>query len=185
MILAFTLFSCGKNSNSPQAPSTPPPEHKEVNLGNDPVKVPEPAGSLQLKGFGVIREFGATDTAALFGLLSENGSLQILTVRGPQFLGVVRLGKLDHQSLDHLFLKSAQPMAQHEKQSLASQWKGAQVIYFEGYSGTLCTQNESQYNVEVSGKAGEKPFTTIFQFVALPNPTGNCSYQIFGFLTKT
>lgn len=137
-----------------------------------------------LKGFGVIREFGSTDNAALFGLLPESGSLQITGCGGPKFLVEVgcRVGQLDEVSMSRIFQKSSKPMTQAESEMLLSQWKGAQVIYLEGYDGALCTNKE--YQVTANGDLDGQPFATTFRFVALPNSDGSCTYQTFSTTTR-
>ncbi len=144
------------------------------------------AHATDLQGFGVIREFGGTDTAAMFGLLPASGSLQFTGCTGPAFLVPVgcRVGDLNQVAMDHLFLKSSKPMSQQEKQDLLSKWNGAKVLYFEGYNGSLCTNDEIEYHVSVSGTSSGKPFTTTFQFIALPNAAGDCTYHIFGTITQ-
>lgn len=142
------------------------------------------AEDVELKGFGVIREFGGVDTAAIFGLRPSSGSLVIKTVSGPRFLGAARVGTLDQTAMDHLFVKSSRPMDEQEKQSLVSQWNGAQVIYFEGYSGVFCSSNETQSEVTATGTVNGKPFTTTFQFIALPNSNGDCDFHTFGTITR-
>ncbi|MBL7544762.1 MAG: hypothetical protein JNL11_13175 [Bdellovibrionaceae bacterium] len=140
----------------------------------------------KLKGFGVIREFGGSDTAAVFGLLPTNGSIQITGCSGPEFLVHVgcRVGQLNETVMNHLFLKSSKPMEQSEKQNIVSQWNGAQIIYLEGYNGNLCSSDEIEYNVTVSGTIDAQPFTSTFQFIALPNSNGNCTYHKFGTITR-
>ena len=141
---------------------------------------------LNLKGFGVIREFGGSDNAALFGLLPPSGSIQITNCTAPQFLASVRcgVGTLNETVMSHLFLKSSNPMTQSERQNLLSQWNGSQVIYFEGYNGSLCTNDETEYNVTVSGTSNGQAFTSTFQFIALPNSNGDCTYHKFGTITQ-
>lgn len=140
-----------------------------------------------LKGFGVIREFGDTDTAAMFGLLPPSGTIQITSCSGPAFLVAngCRVGQFNQVAMDHLFLKSANPMSQQERQDLVSQWSGAQVLYFEGYSGNLCTDSDIEYDISVTGTVNDRPFTTTFQFIALPNTNGDCTFHIFGTLTQS
>ncbi len=75
-------------------------------------------------------------------------------------------------------------MAQDERQSLVSTWNGAQVIYFEGYNGAFCTNNEIENQVTASGTLNGKPFTTTFQFIALPNANGDCTYHTFAVITR-
>lgn len=139
-----------------------------------------------LKGFGVIREFGASDNAALFGLLPANGSVEITNCVAPQFLSSVgcAVGTLNESTASHLFKKSSNPMTQSEKTKLLSQWNGARLIYFEGYSGSLCTDEETEYNITVSGTLNGTPFKSTFQFIALPSSNGNCTYQKFGTITQ-
>ena len=137
------------------------------------------ASAANLQGFGIIREFGGVDTAAMFGLLAGSGSVQINSVTGPQFLGGVRIGQLDKVSLDHLFLKSAQPMSDQEKQDIISKYNGAQVIYFEAYQGALCLKDETEFNIGVVGTIDGRAFSATFQFIALPNVTEDCTYHVF------
>jgi len=137
------------------------------------------ANAANLQGFGVIREFGGTDTAAMFGLVADSGSIQITGATGPSFLGGVRIGQLDKVAMDHLFLKSATPISQQERQDLVSKYNGAQVIYFEGYHGALCASDETEFHIGVNGTIDGAPFSSTFQFIALPNPTGDCTYHVF------
>ncbi|MCM2323016.1 MAG: hypothetical protein NDJ90_07115 [Oligoflexia bacterium] len=193
-LVALTLAGCGSSpisdkdsskqaqNGSPAAPATQPT--------TTPPSVPSDdtgARSPDLEGFGVIREFGGNDTAAMFGLLPASGTLKITSCTGPNFLVEVgcRVGQLDGAAMDRLFLKSSKPMAQSEKQSLLSQWSGAQVIYLEGYNGALCTVAEIEYNITVSGTANGHSFTSTFQFIALPNSNGDCTYHKFGTITRT
>ncbi len=181
-----TMLSCSKNTSetSGTPPNNPPP------VSNNPAPKPDPnaqtpaSADVELKGFGVVREFGGADTAAIFGLRPSSGSLVIKSVNGPRFLGTARVGTLDQTAIDHLFLKSSIPMSQQEKQSLVAQWSGAQVIYFEGYSGAFCSSNETQSEVTASGALNGKPFVTTFQFIALPSSTGDCTYHTFGIITR-
>ncbi|MGK5085893.1 hypothetical protein WDW37_21605 [Bdellovibrionota bacterium FG-1] len=138
-----------------------------------------------IQGFGVIREFGGNDNAAMFGLLSQNGTLQITDVSGPAFLGGYRVGELDQVAIDHLFLKSSKPMDQKEKLDLISKYNGAQVIYFEGYTGNLCRSNEIEYDISASGNVNGAPFTATIQFIALPNSSGDCGYHKFITVTQS
>ncbi len=134
-----------------------------------------------LQGFGVIREFGHGDTAALFGILPSNGSLKITGISGPSFLSSVGygVGQLNQGVISHLFLKSTNPMSQMEKQELVQKYNGTSVIYIEGYSGKLCTSEETEYNINISGDIDGAPFTATLQFVALPNSSGDCEYHKF------
>lgn len=139
-----------------------------------------------LKGFGIIREFSGSDTAAIFGLLPANRSVKITGCAAPQFLVNVgcHVGQLNETVMSHLFLQSSKPMEQEEKQKIVAQWNGAQVIYFEGYNGNLCSTDEIEYNIMVSGTIDAKPFTSTFQFIALPNSNGDCTYHKFGTITR-
>jgi hypothetical protein len=137
------------------------------------------ASATDLKGFGVIREFDGTDTAAMFGLLPSAGLLQITGVTGPSFLGTARIGQLNQVAIDHLFLRSANPMDEEEKQNLINQYNGAEVIYFEGYAGNLCTTTDTEHEVGVTGTIDGISFTATFQFIALPNSSGDCTYHEF------
>jgi hypothetical protein len=143
--------------------------------------------TVDLTGFGIIREFGGSDTAALFGVLPSSGSIQITGCSGPSFLvqGGCRVGQLTPSTMDRLFLKSSKPMSHQEKQDLVYQWNGAQVLYFEAYNGTLCTNAEIEYLVSISGTSNGQAFTTIFQFIALPNANGSCTFHSFGTITKS
>lgn len=138
-----------------------------------------PANAANLQGFGVIREFSGTDTAAMFGLVADSSSIQIKGATGPSFLGGVRIGQLDKVAMDHLFIKSSKPMSQQERQDLVSKYDGAQVIYFEGYLGSLCSSNETEFNIGVTGTISGVPFQSTFQFIALPNSLGDCTYHTF------
>ncbi len=135
-----------------------------------------------LKGFGVIREFGGSDSAALFGLLPAAGSIEITGCMAPQFLASAgcAVGELNETVMSHIFLKSSNPMTQSERANLLSQWNGSRVIYFEGYTGNLCTNEETEYDITVSGTSNGKPFKSTFQFIALPNASGDCTYHKFG-----
>ena len=189
LITSCFLLSCAKgggstppvNSSTPTK-STPRPDSEGDTSGNSTGT--SASASVDLKGFGIIREFGGTDTAAIFGLLSSGGALQITAVHGPAFLGGARSGQLDQAAMDHLFLRSVRPMSQEEKQNLVSRWSGAQVIYFEGYNGTLCANDEVQHEVSVSGTSSGKSFTSTFRFIALPNSNGDCTYHTFEVLTQ-
>lgn len=135
-----------------------------------------------LQGFGIIREFGASDTAAMFGLLPISGTLKITSVAGPSFLSSVGygVGQLNNGVISHLFLKSSNPMSQLEKQNLLSKYNGATIIYIEDYTGNLCTSEEIEYSIVVTGTVDTAPFTATIQFIALPNSSGDCTYHKFG-----
>jgi len=136
------------------------------------------ANATDLQGFGIIREFGGTDNAAMFGLLAPAGTnLQISNITGPA--GYKGTFTLDQTAMTNMFAQSSNPMSQQERSDIISQYNGAQVIYFEGYNATLCTYNEIEYNIEVSGTLDGSPFSATFQFIALPSSNGDCGYHEF------
>jgi hypothetical protein len=151
----------------------------------DPANLPtSTAQAANIQGFSVIREFGGTDTAGMFGLLGDTASIRLTKVNGPSFLGGFRLGELNQEAIDHLFLKSSNPMSEQEKQGLLSKYRGAQVIYFEGYNGNLCNSEETEYKISAAGTLNGAAFRATFQFIALPNATGDCKYHTFSTLIQ-
>ncbi len=138
----------------------------------------------ELDGFTVVREFGCGDTAALFGLLSSTGNVIIKRVSGPTFLGGYRLGKLNSSTMSHIFLKSSLPMDSNERKSILSKYKGAKVIYFEGYHGSLCQEEDVEYRIIVNGEIDHLEFEAVYQLIALPNKFGDCTYHKFAFVTR-
>ena len=65
-------------------------------------------------------------------------------------------------------------MPQSERQKRLDQYRGATIIYFEGYHGRLCSRNV--YEIVAKGKIGDTPTRTNFQFSAVPKQDGNCQF---------
>ena len=188
--LAFSLLAGLLGCGSSGAGGGPQPENAAKTEQDKPAQTTEPAvpqtppaqTEVSLKGFGVIREFGGSETAALFGLLSDKGVLKITKCYGPDFLTQVgcHVGTLNQASMDHLFLKSIHPLSAEEKQKILASWSTSQVIYFEGYTGNLCAPGESDKQVRVDGTVDNIPIHVTFQFLAKPTALGDCEFQTFG-----
>ena len=145
------------------------------------------SASASVDSFGVIREFGDGDRAALFGWIPQSENVEITGCTAPQFAAEVgcQIGRLNEAVMDHLFLESARPLSSQEKQELLSQWAGAFMLYFEGYQGNFCRNDEMEIDVSVTGRIDGKPVTWTFQFIALPNAVGNCSFLRFGTIVRS
>ena len=117
-------------------------------------------------------------------MLPEAGKLQITGVSRPVFLGDTEVWELNQSTLDKLFLNTTKPLSKSEKESLLSDFNGAALIYYEGYNGNLCSQNETEYNIKTTGKIDNLDIEISFKFVALPNVKGNCTFRIFGIMTR-
>jgi hypothetical protein len=188
-IFFFTLVGCNSNksssNDSPGSP-TPPPETPNDNKPQQPTT--EPASKdkegLEFQSLGIVREFGGTDNAAMFGVQSKSGKLQINKVEGPAFIKTYRVGELNQTSISKLFLNTSKPLSTDERQNLISEFNGATVIYTEGYSGNLCSNDEIIYDIKTTGRIDETNIEVIFHFEALPNPNGNCDFHVFGTITK-
>ncbi len=189
-LILFTLFGCGPNeTGSSDGHRTPAPPQKPSEESNPKQPAPEPSPKkdkegIEFQSVGVIREFGGTDNAALFGVYSKSGKLEISKVVGPAFLKSYRVGELNQTSISKLFLNSSKPLSTDERQNLISEFNGATVIYTEGYSGNLCSNDEIGYEITATGRIDETNLEVIFQFEALPNPNGNCDFHVFGTITK-
>jgi len=171
-------------SNSPSTSTSATPIQTNVSPSANGSKIAPKATAAnvtKVNGFGVIREFGGTDTAALFGLTTDAGSLQITGISAPPFVSTVGygVGLLYPGLISHLFLKSSNPMSDQEKKDLVAKYAGASVIYIEGYADQFCTSNDTEYEIQVVGNLDGKPFTATLQFIALPNASGDCRYHTF------
>ena len=140
--------------------------------------------SIQFEKVGIIREFGGTDNAALFGVRSTSGTFNVTKVVGPGFLKTYGVGTLSDSTVARLFSKSSKPLSQAEKTELLTSFNGGTIIYSEGYQGNLCTDDETKYEVVATGSVNAVNVEVTFQFEAQPNPTGNCSFHIFGVLVR-
>ncbi len=136
--------------------------------------------SLEFKKLGIIREFGGTDNAALFGVRFDSGTFNVTEVIGPGFLKTYQVGTLTQSSVGNLFVNSSKPLGPTEKLELLTNFGGATLIYTEGYSGQLCTSDEIMYEVVATGSVNETNVEVAFQFVAEPSAQDNCKFQIFG-----
>jgi len=186
-LMAFSLASCGSSSES---------EHDtSVHTGNgQPNMAPilaltGPSSPIPtIKGLAVIREFGGSNTAALFVLLPSPGphqeSLEITEITRPDFLDKPKAGQLDQESINVLFLNSAIAMPQQEKDGLLSDYKGAGIVYFENYDGRLCTGQE--FTITVASTFGDRKLKTSFVFTAETDqhsPSGDCKFSPSKILT--
>lgn len=188
LVLASTavlsLAGCGSDKGDTRAelPATPGKQNSQnPTESNDTVKEQTP---ISFKKFGLIREFGGTDNTALFGLLPEAGKLQITTLTGPKFLDVYKVGELNKATLDKLFLNTKKPLNQSEREALLSDFNGATVLYTEGYHGNLCRQDETGYEIKATGKIDDVDVEVSFQFEALPNVNGSCTFHTFAVVAK-
>jgi hypothetical protein len=141
------------------------------------------ADDLTFKQFTVIREFGGADNAAIFGVLPSELGMKITDVTGPAFLGNAYLAMLNENNLNGFFAHSSTPMSAAEKQQLLSDYAGAYVIYFENYSGRLCSGD--QYQIEMTGKIGGVTAVTRFDFIASPQSAGDCKFITLSEITMT
>jgi hypothetical protein len=179
-VIAFS--ACGDNhvetAQQPQSVSGNSSAHpKDTSPTSSAPAQPrtEPApDNLSFKYLAVIREFSAADRAALFGVLPTKDGMQITDVSGPGFLGDAHVGILTADNAGKFFNRSSIPMSAEEKTTLLSQYAGAQVIYFEGFSSSLCTGQV--FKLTVSGLLDSKKLTTTFQFSAQPNSHGDCTF---------
>ena len=184
----IVFSSCSnKNAAGDKPPAAPAPQNNNDQNNSNPPNPdlpPKTKDSTSFKKIGVIREFGGTDNAALFGLLPDSGKLQINKVVGPGFLKVYKVGELNPITLEKLFLNTSKPLNSNEKQDLLSGFNGAMVIYAEGYEGNLCNQDEVQYEIKATGQIDKIDLEITFQFVASPNSNGNCIFHMFGIVTR-
>lgn len=143
-------------------------------------------GELNFDYVAVIRELnGATDNAALFGVLPNQEGLETTKIIGPGFLGGARVGTLDALSMSKLFKRTSIPMSDGEKQALVEKYQGAKAIYFEGYNGKLCAGTDQIYSIIIEGKIGEQITSSNFTFAALPTHNGNCRFATLSTTTMS
>lgn len=180
LVLGLLLVvGCSKSNESASSPSPLPTAQAPDNKGNQIRQT-----KINFEKFGLIRELGETDNGALFGLLSESGKFEISKIVGPGFLKTYQVGILNESSVDMLFSKSSKPLTQDEKQDLLSKFKGATILYTEGYPGNLCNLDEIEHNIVITGKVESTDVEVTFQFLALPNVSGNCRFHWFGIVVK-
>lgn len=179
LIGILLLVGCSKNSDS-STPQSPTPTIQSPNGKDDQNKKAE----INFEKFGLIREFGDSDNAALFGLFSEPGKIEISKIAGPDFLNTYQVGILNESSVETLFSKSSYPLSVTEKQNLLSKFNGATIIYTEGYIGNLCRIDETQFEITAIGKIQSTDVEVTFQFVANPSLNGSCNFRNFGILVK-
>lgn len=194
-ILSLTalLTGCGSSSETSTNTSAQPKNNSApvATTPGTPVSFPslpshESCPNLNdFKFFSVIREFGGKDNVALFGILPNQGTLQITKVAETwaDFLTGYSFGTLNQETVNHLFSNSSVPMSQQEKDSLLSKYNGAQIISFEGYDGQLCTDEE--FKITVSSSLGDFKFTTTFDVMVEPNSSGDCKFHVFTYLTQS
>ena len=154
------------------------------NPSNQPENPRPQTHSPSFQYVSVIREFEGTDTASLFGILPDQGTSKIESVRGPAFLGPARVGKLDKEAMNYLFMKSSVPMLQTEREDLAAKYFGAQVIYFEGYNGHLCLGPDEINKIDVLSSLGDLKVTTTFEFSAVATSKGACKFHKLSTLSQ-
>lgn len=183
----FLVNACSSGSStsigqppSQQQQQQPPKDLPTPNSGSRSPNQEE----IAFQNFGIIREFGGTDHAALFGLLPKSGNLQINKVVAPAFIQSVGVGKLSQTSIEKFFTKTAKPISQAEKQDLLSKFDGATVIYAEGYNGNLCNTDEITNKITATGFLDQTSVAITFQFEALPSANGDCEFHIFGIVFK-
>jgi hypothetical protein len=181
VVVSFTAISAC-SSESPTPSSSQSQNGQQPGTAPSPTATQSQATTSGFQYFSVIREFGGNDTAALFGILPDHGTLQITEISGPSFLGTVHIGTFNQDAINHLFLKSSKPMSQQEKNGLIAKYNGAEAIYVEGYEAQLCT--DSEVKIKVSSSFGDlKPITT-FDFTAEPTATDDCTFHSFLTLTQ-
>lgn len=186
LCVAVTTFCSACSSDNQTSGTESPAAHPNQDSQNPPVSKDSPKEkiSISFKKFGIIREFGVADNAALFGLLPNSGKFQITEVMGPDFLKKYGVGELNRTIVDKLFLKTAKPLSQSERDGLLSDFDGATIIYIEGYNGNLCNQNETEYEIKLTGEINDVDIEVRFKFAALPNANGNCAFHTFGIITR-
>lgn len=182
IVIVCSACSSENQTTREVAPLVPPNQETQTS----PVSMPLPKDekSISFKNFGIIREFGGTDNAALFGLLSDAGKYQITNIWGPEFLEQYTVGELNRTTIDKVFLNTTKPLSQEEREALLSDFNGATLIYLEGYNGNLCNQTETKYEITTKGTLNDIEVQVIFEFEALPNMDGNCSFHIFGIVVR-
>lgn len=187
-LFSLALVACNPNKNNSSGNSGAPPPNQEA-----PHKNPQDSKTdnqskskeeIDFQKFGIIREFGGTDNAALFGVYSKAGKFQITQVIGPTFLKTGRVGELNQASLDQLFINTTKPLSVREREDLISEFNGASFFYTESYSGNLCNIDEITYEIKATGRLNDLNIEVTFQFEALPNANGNCQFHVFGIITK-
>lgn len=183
-IVLFTILAivrCGEVGKS-GSQNNHEPQNKLPSNVTDSSSTPSDRPSF--KHFAVIREFAGNDTAALFGILPDQGTLKITSVKGPGFLGGYRVGELTQEAMDRLFLKSSVPMPKPEKDRLVSQYDGAEVIYFEKYHGKLCAGPDNDIQITVSGIIENLNISMTFELAAVPQPDADCKFRKLIFITQ-
>jgi hypothetical protein len=190
---SLTLTGCGSSTETSSG-NSPQPQPGSAPVATAPgTPLPSPSSPSQsscptFQFFSVIREFGGKDNNALFGILPDQGAnlgvakISKVVEFGADFLNGYRAGTLDQQTMTHLFLNSTVPMSQQEKESLVSKYNGAQIIYFGGYQGQLCTDEE--FKIEVNSTFGDFQLSTTFDVRAEPSSTGDCSFHVFSAMTQ-
>ena len=187
-ILFFMLASCSSNNGNSNAGNDPhpPPQKTSSDNSEQPVATPpKNTEEIEFQKLGIIREFGGTDNAAMFGLLPKSGKLKIDKIEGPVFLKTYAIGELNQTTINKIFLNSSKPLNTEERQNLISEFNGAIVIYTEGYSGNLCSNDEITFTIKVTGRLDNTDIEVTFQFEAISNPDGNCKFHMFGIITKS
>lgn len=107
---------------------------------------------LEFHHFGIIREFGGLDNAALFVVRVDGENFEITEVTSPGFLLPISGGKLTQTAIDKIFSKGSKPLNTITKADLFSKFIGANFLYTESYDGILC--NGSKFEVIAIGKVG-------------------------------
>jgi hypothetical protein len=191
--VTLALTGCGSSTETSSGTPVQPKNNSAPVATTPGTSLPTPFRPSQencpdprdFKFFSVIREYGGKDNAALFGILPTQGKLKItkVTELWADFLPGYGLETLNQETENRLFSKSSIPMSQQEKDSLLSKYNGAQIIYFEGYNGQLCSGDE--FKIFVSSSLGDFKFTTTFDVRAVPNSTGDCTFQVFAYWTQS
>ncbi len=185
-LLFFVALSGCSSKNSTVQDQTTSTVRETNTTSSDETKSPSPElpkksrEPIEFLKIGVIREFGGTDTAAMFGVLLKAGKLEITKVEGPSFIHNYQVGELNQKSMGHIFLNSTQPLSTEERAKLVGDFNGATILYTEGYSGSLCRDDEVGYTIKATGKIDETEIELLFQFEAFPSAHGNCKFHLFG-----
>jgi hypothetical protein len=138
--------------------------------------------SPNIQAFAVIREF-QSNHAALFLVQSDQTGLAIIGESGISDLGDAHVGTLDESSMDGLFNNVPAPMLLSEKQQILDKYKGASFVYYENYSGSLCSGD--RFELDVASKLPGWGLSTGFNFVAESTYSGECKFLSQSLMTTS
>jgi hypothetical protein len=97
--------------------------------------------------------------------------------------GTYFTGILSSSTMDQMFNKTLSPMSDTEKQQILKDFNGAMFVYFEGYTDSLCSNQPIE--VDMASTLGSYKLTTMFNFVAIAQPLGDCKFLSLSELTST